>query len=168
MILPTPLTKVCPNCQEEKPLTDYHRNRAKANGRHSYCRDCNRARAKKWGQSEESKKLKIEYQRNYILRKIYGITEEIYKSILDKQGGKCAICQKPAESFKKRLAVEHCHRTGFIRGLCCTYCNRGLASYHDKPDYFRRAADYLEQNTGYKVPADYKKPKRYRRKRKKK
>lgn len=158
---------LCPRCKQEKPLTDFYRNRAKANGRHSYCKDCNRIRSKEWGQSAESKKKRLANARSYILRRIYGINEEIYQEILEKQNGCCAICQKHHTTFSKRLAVEHCHRTGYIRGLCCTYCNRGLAVYHDKSEYFRRAADYLEQNTGYKVPDDYKKPKRYRSKKRK-
>ncbi|WP_367573149.1 endonuclease domain-containing protein [Streptomyces globisporus] len=42
------------------------------------------------------------------------------------QAGACAICSARPE----RLLVDHCHRTGLIRGLLCTSCNtaEGLGS----------------------------------------
>lgn len=56
--------------------------------------------------------------------KKYGITPEGYDSLLKKQKHCCAICGQHESKFKKRLAVEHNHATGFVRGLCCDYCNR--------------------------------------------
>lgn len=40
------------------------------------------------------------------------------------QNGCCAICKKPQSLFKKRLALDHNHRTGQLRGLLCFYCNK--------------------------------------------
>lgn len=40
------------------------------------------------------------------------------------QGYKCAICERPESSFKKRLSVDHNHRTKRVRGLLCFYCNK--------------------------------------------
>lgn len=154
--------KICPRCKINRQNSHFHKNRAKASGLHSYCKECNRARHLAWTRKNPDKA--ISNQRAYMLRRIYGITNEIYEELLAKQNGCCAICLKHHTSFKKKLAVEHNHRTKEIRGLCCTYCNRGLAAYHDKAEYFQRAADYLNQGTGLFVPENKKKPKRYRNK----
>lgn len=62
--------------------------------------------------------------RKYALKSTYGITEEQYLQLLAEQNGGCAICGKPPG--KRQLAVDHCHKTGVIRGLLCGRCNLGL------------------------------------------
>ncbi len=155
--------KVCPKCETNKPNSAFHRNKAKANGLSSYCKECNGLRQKVW--KKKNPKNVGDNQRRYTLRKAFGITPEKYEELLQGQNCCCAICLRHYSEFKKRLAVDHCHKTGAIRGLLCIYCNRGLAAYHDKSDYFRRAADYLEQNTGLYVPENQVRPKRRRKKR---
>lgn len=76
------------------------------------------------------------------LRK-FGLTPDGYRAILKYQEGKCAICRMP-EKFKSRLAVDHSHETGKIRGLLCRDCNTSLGKLHDSAELLRRAADYLE------------------------
>lgn len=73
----------------------------------------------------------------------FGLTPADYFAALDHQGGGCAICgNRPG---KLRLAVDHNHRTGEVRGLLCKRCNRDLLGRaHDNPDILRRAADYLD------------------------
>lgn len=79
---------------------------------------------------------------------LYGITGEQYEAILAAQGGVCFICEKPPRS--KRLAVDHDHETGKVRGILCRRCNhRLLGSAHDATHILRRAILYLENN-----PAD--------------
>jgi hypothetical protein len=39
----------------------------------------------------------------------------------DYQGGRCAICGREVDI--KKIVIDHCHRTGFIRGLLCPSCN---------------------------------------------
>lgn len=74
----------------------------------------------------------------------YGITAEEYQAILDYQGGRCAICQR-ATGATKRLSVDHDHKTGAVRGLLCTPCNRDVLGHlRDDPAALRRGADYLE------------------------
>lgn len=48
------------------------------------------------------------------------------QKLSDAQGAKCAICQKDESSFKNRLAVDHNHKTGKVRGLLCYRCNKFL------------------------------------------
>ena len=80
-------------------------------------------------------------------QKRYGITLEDYNLLLEHQGGKCGICLKPPGS--RRLAVDHDHRTGMVRGLLCSTgirggCNYGLLGSRDKdPTLFLKAYHYL-------------------------
>jgi len=74
-----------------------------------------------------------------------GITPDDYKKMLEGQNGKCAICGA-IESHSKghRLAVDHDHETGKIRGLLCHNCNVGLGNFKDSPDLIRSAIEYLK------------------------
>lgn len=59
-----------------------------------------------------------------MIEKTYGLTGADYDALLAAQGGRCAICrQKPG---KKRLAVDHDHKTGAVRGLICARDNHEL------------------------------------------
>ena len=95
--------------------------RAREIARQSYHRDPSRARGK-W----------LKYR--------YGITLEDYDAMLVAQGGGCALCQRfPNEG--RRLAVDHDHETGRIRGLLCNPCNVMLGWYEARQDLIRGYLD---------------------------
>lgn len=73
----------------------------------------------------------------------YSITEAQYEEILRTQQGVCAICRN--HQRYKRLAVDHDHKTGQVRGLLCEQCNRGLGRFFDSPFRLRRAAEYIDK-----------------------
>lgn len=81
--------------------------------------------------------------RSHALRK-FGLTEGSYEILLTRQGGCCDICKKP-EKFKKRLAVDHDHATGKVRGLLCQDCNTSLGKFGDSVEILRNAVAYLEK-----------------------
>src|ERR1035437_2880910 len=70
--------------------------------------------------------------KEYKLKLKYNISMEIYKVMLQNQKNLCAICNKPETSLDKtgknvmRLAVDHNHITGKVRGLLCGKCNMSL------------------------------------------
>lgn len=59
-----------------------------------------------------------------MVERVYGLTAEQYDALLERQGGRCAICRN--RPGKKRLAVDHDHGTGEVRGLLCGSCNHDL------------------------------------------
>src|ERR1700730_9374517 len=71
----------------------------------------------------------------------HGISLEEYEWLLALQGGVCAICEKKPK--RGLLCVDHCHRTGKIRGLLCAKCNCGLGFYDDDPNRMHAATAYL-------------------------
>lgn len=55
----------------------------------------------------------------------------------------CEICGSP-----NRLAVDHDHATGAVRGRLCDNCNQGLGRFQDNPQLLIFAAAYLERARG--------------------
>lgn len=102
--------------------------------------------------------------RAYHLKRLYGITEEQYDELFSRQDGLCAVCQRDASEFSVRLAVDHNHKTGEVRGLLCNFCNHRVVGRHTDPLLLRRVADYLEVGTGWFVPPKKKRPRKTRRK----
>lgn len=96
--------------------------------------------------AEENKQYMSDRQRKYQLRHKYGITEDDYERMMLEQDGKCAICNRTEPTGRwKRLAVDHCHKTGKVRGLLCDKCNRGMGLLEDSAQLLRNAANYLEK-----------------------
>lgn len=84
-------------------------------------------------------------QRASKFKRIYGISLKDYESMLVVQEGRCAICRATAEeSPKGMLFVDHCHKTGKVRGLLCSLCNFVLGNARDNVEILRSAANYLE------------------------
>lgn len=46
------------------------------------------------------------------------------KKLSISQDNKCAICKRDESEFKKRLCIDHNHKTGKVRALLCYYCNK--------------------------------------------
>lgn len=164
-------TKVCPYCGEEKELTEFYKQKT---GRYnSYCKPCDTAYKKEHYHKnkkrirdankkyvEENQELVNEKKKSWYkergrenqLKKVYGITLAQYNELLRKQNNCCAICGKHESEFSKRLAVDHNHFTGEIRGLLCFPCNHKKVGQHRDGELLRKIADYIEQGTGWFVP----------------
>lgn len=109
----------------------------------------------KWRRGGEDEKAKMrEYQKVYkskkpefykkaqrasALRRQYGITYEQYEDMVEEQKGKCLICKEI-----KALHVDHCHKTGKVRGLLCISCNGGLGMFKDNTKSLQSAIEYLQ------------------------
>jgi hypothetical protein len=70
--------------------------------------------------------------------------EELYARLYKQQRGRCAICGRAQKEEGKRLALDHDHQTGKIRGLLCRLCNTGLGSFQDSESRLLKAKRYLE------------------------
>jgi len=82
---------------------------------------------------------------DFYLKRIYGISLEDYMLMFERQNGRCAICSHVFDiKYKKNIHVDHCHRTGKVRGLLCSLCNAGLGNFKDNQEFLRNAASYLD------------------------
>jgi hypothetical protein len=80
------------------------------------------------------------------LQKKWGLTMADLDAMLEAQGGVCAIC-KGVDWGHRRASIDHCHKTGQIRGLLCHKCNIGLGHYNDDPELLIAAAQYLKERS---------------------
>lgn len=85
-------------------------------------------------------------KREWHLKTTFGISVDDYNRMFDEQNGCCNICLKHQITFKIRLAVDHDHVTGKIRGLLCEACNTSLGKFEDSIDNLERALQYLKKH----------------------
>jgi len=97
-------------------------------------------------------KYKKKYRRENLLRR-YGLTVDTYNLLYAKHDGKCGICNKEESALSyltgrpQRLAIDHDHATGKVRGLLCFSCNRALGYFKDNSILLQSAIRYLKENT---------------------
>jgi hypothetical protein len=76
--------------------------------------------------------------------------DEIRNKLIKEHGDICAICKKPSSAFKKRLSVDHAHKSGRIRGLLCFRCNKFLVGRQT----IETATKLLNYLTKYDLPEE--------------
>lgn len=149
--LPLDTPKECRRCGVTKTLADFSLSRKATESQNavyrSECKVCNSALARRW--FAENAERANENRRRWNLQKVYGLTVVQYNALLAKQGGVCAICGDDEPNAhgrtrkKFRLSVDHCHKTGAVRGLLCQKCNRAIGLLDDDPIVMRKAISYL-------------------------
>ena len=113
----------------------------------AHCDVCERKRKAMWSDDEYAAFRRT--CKNASLRKLYGITIDVYEEMLACQKGKCSICRR-RETRKgrtgkvKMLSVDHCHRTGKVRGLLCHKCNNAIGCLQESITIFERVIAYLK------------------------
>jgi 5-methylcytosine-specific restriction endonuclease McrA len=83
------------------------------------------------------------------VQRIYGLKPGEYQKMLDAQDGRCAICGNKPVTI--RLAVDHDHVTGRVRGLLCRRCNRALGLWEGDPQKMRNLISYVRDIMKYRV-----------------
>lgn len=106
-----------------------------------------RAKAKAEGRLKERRTYDYTEWKHADVQRRYGITYPAAEALLTKQGGCCAICSTHLSldnrGKQERSAIDHCHKTGAVRGILCMHCNQGLGKFRDDPDLLARARSYL-------------------------
>ena len=124
---------ICKKCNNFKKREHYKNNI-----------DLNRKIGKE--KAREFRRTRKEWTRNYDLKRFYGITIEQFEEMKQAQDGKCAICKTTEPKGRHNVfAVDHCHKTGKVRGLLCNKCNVGLGSFCDNIDSLKEAIEYLKK-----------------------
>lgn len=94
--------------------------------------------------------LRKDSRRDKTLQATYGISLTEYTNMLVKQNNLCAICFRPETFLGKGgkirpLCVDHCHKTGAVRGLLCNSCNVALGNLEDNYQRILNAAEYIRK-----------------------
>lgn len=133
--------KKCSKCGKKKPFNAFHKRTDRDDGRQNFCKPCSNEKSKQHKAKEGPKEL----QRDSSYKRKYGITTKEYESMLTKQDNKCNICKRSARP-ERRLAVDHCHVTGKVRGLLCQKCNMSLGLLKDSEENLKAALTYLKRS----------------------
>lgn len=142
----------CCGCKQLLPLSSYYRGADL--DYHYMCKDCDKARRKKYYKEHGDlvrKQQKIYNEKNpdigkcFKLRSTFGITLNEYKQKLEAQNNVCSICKSsdPGKKNAKYLAVDHDHSTRKIRGLLCGGCNKLIGFAKEKTEILEEAIQYL-------------------------
>lgn len=122
--------------------------RGNPDGRRLECRTCTNTRLRSYyDESASTKKFA------YKLKERYGMTVEEYLSLLESQGGGCAICGT-TQNHGRRLAVDHCHETGVNRGILCDECNFAVGKVKNDPAIALSLVKYLQAASDFLVVPD--------------
>jgi hypothetical protein len=131
--------KFCLGCQAHIPVEAFTKDRRSPDGLAPRCKWC-RSDTRKSNDGRDSRLIKDRY-----LKWKYGISLDEYEAIKDSQGGVCAVCGNgQGQDGRKYLDVDHCHRTGKVRGLLCSHCNRALGLLSEDQSRIRKLADYIQ------------------------
>lgn len=93
------------------------------NNRQKFCKTC--VPDKKW----------------YAVYRRYGLTKPDYETLAAKQDNACPLCLQLLVDVTK-VAIDHCHDSGEVRGILCNRCNSVLSEF-EKPEYVARVFKYL-------------------------
>jgi Recombination endonuclease VII len=137
-------TRICRQCQIEKPIREFCRSRTCATGYTGHCLLCNRLRQK----ISKAKRNPFDVKFEQIKRK-FNIDKQDYIKILEGQKYKCPICKIDLKLTANSLAftcavVDHCHETSKVRGILCKRCNLLLGHANDSIDRLKGAIAYLK------------------------
>ena len=154
--------KACNRCHQIKPLSAFHKNKQSPDNHQYACKECQRNYHKDQYKSnfEYREKRKTSCRKNQRkhycsekewvrkLKQKYNLTITQYSKMLVKQNRSCAICKQLEKNKHQngkiiRLAVNHDHKTGKIRGLLCAECNQNLGRML-KNKFWKKALNYLK------------------------
>src|SRR5437868_1887298 len=126
---PTPAydkpTKICTRCRKDLPVDEYFRDKRTGNPR-PRCKNCVNEENKFWHERnrERSRAAARANNRKRHPLKRFGLERAEYERLLAGFGSTCGICSNPeTQRHKKTLSLDHCHKTGVIRGALCSRCN---------------------------------------------
>jgi hypothetical protein len=125
---------ICKICKEEKPLSNF--------GKHINNNKYNISRVCKTCSIQLNKESKI---------RGYNLSKDEFVKKLKEQNYQCKICKSeikylsPNKEKYKSACIDHDHKTGKIRGLLCSNCNRALGLFKDDQSIIKNAYKYLVQ-----------------------
>lgn len=132
----------CGSCSGEFPETEFHKQPTGRAGRHSYCRDCANTKQR----LTRVRNHTPEQKRKWLLKGRYNLTPEDVERMLQEQNGLCGICRKEMP----KPCIDHCHKSGVVRGLLCKGCNLRLGVI-DNEEYVLAALVYLQKSRDIEI-----------------
>lgn len=165
-------TKRCPECNETKPRSEFYSSKGHRDGCAAHRKPCgNRLRIERYrpqtriyqrGYQKRARlnltpeeRADVDYARwlRYLWQR-HGLTMVEVRALLAKQSGLCGnrACGKELSldvhgkrGYWERAVIDHCHKTGRVRGLLCNPCNKAEGFYTKNKNLLLGIAEYLER-----------------------
>ncbi len=129
--------KKCSKCKELKSINDFNNTKYGKYGVNHYCKVCLR----------EYRNNRYDYSKSKLkrIKSKYNISESELNQMYIIQDKSCKICKKNFDSVSehKGLYIDHCHKSGEVRGLLCKSCNSLLGYAYDNIEILESAILYL-------------------------
>jgi hypothetical protein len=109
---------ICLECGLERDGNDWY-----------LCRQCNK---------------KAQWKRH--LKRSYDLSVEEYDEMVHRTGNKCYVCDRLG-THKKKLHVDHDHKTGKVRGMLCYGCNGAIGYIKENTETLDKLKAYLIQHS---------------------
>ena len=133
------LIKACCKCYKFFNASHFYKNQTYGDHLTGACKDCIKYVVSNRYHSNP------DIAKNNALKRKFGITLDTYNQMLVNQNFKCACCGTSTPQGQGGFHVDHCHKTGNIRGLLCHLCNTGIGKLGDDLSGLLRAVKYLEK-----------------------
>lgn len=138
--------KLCSGCKKKKVLSEFWKDKNITSGYCSQCKECSKRKQKIWMNKNKDKDSQIQRRRQKSYkRQGIKITLEEYDEKFGIQNGRCAICGRHQSEIKRRLDVDHNHKTGQVRGLLCRMCNLIIEIVENNKYKIPLAKNYLKK-----------------------
>lgn len=110
-----------------------------------------KARTKRWRAANPDKVKASQARRKpsdreWCLKKKYGLTLEAWDAMFAAQGSSCAVCAATTPGSKNGWHTDHSHATGRVRAILCAPCNKALGDAKECPERLRKLAEYAEHH----------------------
>lgn len=104
-----------------------------------------RSKAYRENLDPEVKRKRARDTRCRYIRKTFGISLDQYEEMVLERNGCCDICKSGTKGMGT-LHIDHCHKTGMVRGLLCMNCNVSLGLMYDDPEIMENAIKYIQNS----------------------
>ena len=137
------INRVCTKCKKKYPATAKFFYRQKT-GKFGLRADCKKCCFKYRKQSRQTEKSKEAYY-GYRLKSRHGSNAlDFWNDFFVQQNGICPGCGRHQSQLKRKLCLDHDHKTGKFRGLLCNRCNFAAGDGKEHIQILKNLVKYLE------------------------
>ncbi len=152
------LKRTCKICNYTKCLSSFYSEGRDSRKGHR-CKECILKRCKAvYSENKEAIKAQRKQYRDNNPEKMrdarykadFNISLAEYNEMVAQQSNKCAICEQYETTFNRvgsvmKLAVDHNHTTGVVRGLLCKRCNITIGTVEEDTELLNKMVNYINK-----------------------
>lgn len=150
--------KTCTKCKVTRPREEFRKQPQNKDGLQSHCKFCQNAAKENW-RKRNIERVNAHAKGLYLSNPIRAKGRQVqkffkglswqesfdkYQSMLKEQNNACEICK--TKDHMRALHIDHCHKSGKVRGLLCHNCNLTLGRMNESVELFQAVISYLNKH----------------------